>query len=191
MKNQISSTPPEPRKSSFWGEILKTVSITLAIVIPIRYFIAQPFIVSGNSMHPNFESGEYLVIDEISYRLGEPKRGDVIVFRYPNNPKVFYIKRIIGLPGETVKIVGEKIYITTAAGEEFLLDEKYDFQPFPGNFSKTLGPDEYYVLGDNRPASSDSRVWGALSRNFIIGKPIIRLLPISKISLFPGQQRHE
>ncbi|KKU70476.1 MAG: Signal peptidase I [Parcubacteria group bacterium GW2011_GWA2_47_21] len=185
--NDGNAANPTPKKENFWWETLKIIITTLAIVLPIRYFIAQPFIVAGSSMYPTFENGEYLIIDEISYRFGPPERGDVIVFRYPGNPKKFYIKRIVGLPEETIKIRDEEIFITTPAGETFELSESYLKRPSPGNFVSNLGPDEYYVLGDNRQESSDSRVWGVLPKELIIGKPVVRLLPIGKIDLYPGR----
>src|SRR3990167_8352717 len=129
-------------------EIIEVALIAIAAVLVIRYFLIQPFLVSGASMDPNFHSGDYLLIDEISYRFREPQRGEVIVFHYPNNESVYYIKRIIGLPGEEVEIKNEK---TTISGGK------------------------YYVLGDNRNFSFDSRSWGALEENEIIGLVRLRL----------------
>ncbi len=178
---------PEDRSENFFTELLKFALIAVVIVIPVRLFVAQPFIVSGASMFPTFESGEYLIVDELSYRLGEPKRLDVIIFRYPKNPEEFFIKRIIGLPGETVKIDGDSIIITTTDGKELSLTEPYIKNPGNGGFlERELGADEYFVLGDNRRESSDSRFWGELPRENIIGRAFLRLLPLKHIDIFPG-----
>jgi len=106
------------------GEIVRILVISLMIVVPIRLFVAQPFIVRGASMEPTFYEGEYLVVDELSYRFRDPERGEVIILRYPRNPNEFFIKRVIGLPGETVAIESGKVYIETN-GERRELDEPY------------------------------------------------------------------
>ncbi len=161
---------------AFIWEIIKIVVLALVIVIPIRYYIFQPFLVKGQSMEPNFETGDYLIIDEISYRFKNPQRGEVIVFKYPQNPSQRYIKRIIGLPYETIEIKDGKVFIDN---EE--LDEK-SYLPVsaqtPGNILITLGENEYFVLGDNRLTSYDSRRWGPLTREDIIGRVFIRAWPI-------------
>jgi len=170
---------------SFLFEILKTVTIAALIVIPIRYFLFQPFIVRGDSMLPNFENGDYLIIDEISFRLKEPKRGEVIVFAPPNQPATRYIKRIIGLPGETIQIKDGKITIFEKSGDIKILDEESylpnsDFTS--GNLKVALGEKEYFVLGDNRQFSSDSRIFGALPKENIVGKVFLKAFPFTKIS---------
>ncbi len=178
---------PQESSENFFTELLKFVLIAAAIVFPIRLFIAQPFIVSGASMDPTFHNGQYLIVDELSYRLEAPARGDVIIFRYPKNPKEFFIKRIIGLPGETVMINGNEIAITKTDGSTLTMTEPYVVNKGNGSTrSLVLASDEYFVLGDNRPESSDSRVWGALPRENIIGKAFIRLLPFNTLSIFPG-----
>lgn len=169
----------------FW-EIIKVVIISLAVILPVRYFLVQPFFVLGASMEPNFANGDYLIIDEASYRLGDPQRGQVIVFKYPLNPKDYYIKRIIGLPGETVTIKEGKVYIkNTDNPEGFWLDESTYINEYTGNDQEvTLREDEYFVLGDNRNASSDSRAWGALNRDFIVGKAWIRAFPFNQFEIY-------
>jgi len=150
-------------------------------------FVAQPFIVSGASMTPTFEDGDYLIVDEISYHLGEPDRGSVVIFRYPLDPKTFFIKRIIGLPGETVGTKGSEVTIQNKENSNgFILDESYIAFPKNDYTTITLADNEYFVMGDNRAGSSDSRIWGPLKREFIIGRPIIRLLPIGGLSVLPG-----
>ncbi len=171
---------------SVW-EFIRTGIIIVCIVIPIRMLVAQPFVVSGHSMSPTFIDKDYLIIDEISYRLEDPKRFEVIVFKNPNNTDVYFIKRIIGLPGETVDINGGKVVITNTDNPKGLTLE----QPYVKNESidkvhMTLADDQYFVMGDNRSASSDSRYWGALKRDLIVGRAFVRLFPLQHIDLFPG-----
>jgi signal peptidase I len=177
--------------SDTWKGLLKDL-FTLAllivvVVIPIRMFVVSPFVVDGESMHPTFENLDYLIVDELVYDFHAPQRGDVIVFRYPGDPSIFYIKRIIGLPGETVAINQGVVTITTAAGQTFTLSEPYVVdQDVTYTKTVTLGTGQYFVMGDNRPNSSDSRVWGPLPRQNIIGRVDLRLLPVSRASFFPG-----
>jgi len=169
-------------------ELIQFAFIALLIVIPVRYFIAQPFIVSGASMENTFHSGEYLIIDQISYRFEDPKRGDVIVFRYPQDPSKFFIKRIIGTPGDSISIVGDVVKVTPKGSTEALtLSEPYVKSMAENtNLTETLGDREYFVMGDNRDSSSDSRVWGVLNKDKIIGKALVRLFPLNEVDLFPG-----
>ncbi|MBU6323271.1 MAG: signal peptidase I [Patescibacteria group bacterium] len=174
-----------------FGQLVKEfftfIVLAVVIVLPIRIFIAQPFIVEGESMHPTFENGDYLIVDELTYRFEKPQRGDVITFRYPGDPSIFYIKRIIGLPGETVAINRGVVSITKPDGTTLTLTEPY-IAAEDATYTKTttLGPDQYFMMGDNRPNSSDSRVWGPLPENDIMGRVIFRLLPIPELGLFPG-----
>lgn len=178
------------RKSDFIWETVKFAIFALIVVLPIRMYIAQPFIVSGSSMDPTFGNGNYLIVDQISYRFEKPARGEVIIFKYPNDPSKFFIKRIVGLPGENVEIINGEVYIKSAtSGDGFKLNEDYveaGRQKYD-NWKVSLGPDEYFVMGDNRIASSDSRVWGALKEKFIVGRALVRLLPITEASIFPGE----
>ena len=169
-------------------EIIRFSVIALLIVIPIRMFIAQPFIVSGASMEETFHTGEYLIIDQVSYHLQNPERGDVIVFRYPKDPSKFFIKRIIGLPGETVTIEGSTVSIHNETNPNgFFLDEFYIKSMENENFlTEELGPREYFVMGDNRDKSSDSRIWGVLQEERIIGRAFLRLFPPKELDVFPG-----
>jgi signal peptidase I len=163
-------------------DFLKIVLLALVIVLPIRYFLFQPFIVQGDSMDPNFASGDYLIVDEISYRLGTPQRGDVMVFSYPKDTTEKFIKRVIGLPGETVTVTSGKVEITSD-GKTFTLDETYlpvNLQTY-GDTKITLTSGQYFVMGDNRPESYDSRIWGPVPSNDIIGKPVLRLWPLNAI----------
>lgn len=167
-------------------DLLRFAFITLLIVIPIRMFIAQPFIVNGESMLPTFENGDYLIIDEVSYLKNEPKRGEVVVFHFPTDQSRYLIKRIIGLPGETIQLQGDSVTITKADGVVVELDETYTNNSASYG-TWTLEEEEYFVMGDNRGASSDSRSWGPLAKKEIVGKTLVRLFPISNINLRPGQ----
>lgn len=168
-------------------ELLQFAIIAILIVIPFRIFVAQPFIVNGSSMDPTFENGQYLIVDELTYRFNNPNRGEVIIFRYPKNPEKFFIKRIIGLPGETVEINGGQVIIYNSDHpdgkifeEPYVVFEKYD------DLKVALKEGEYFVMGDNRAESSDSRIWGPLPEENIVGRPFLRLLPIKEIGLLPG-----
>jgi signal peptidase I len=168
-------------------EIITFVVLAVVIVVPIRLFVAQPFVVEGESMYPTFDSGEYLIVDQLSYRLREPRRGEVVVFRYPNDEKVFYIKRIIGLPGETVHIKEGVTSITKADGSVITLDESYVVtEDATYTLDRALGPDQFFVMGDNRPRSSDSRTWGPLPARDLMGRAYLRLLPAAEIGVLPG-----
>jgi signal peptidase I len=161
--------------------------LIVVVVIPIRVFIISPFVVDGASMHPTFENLDYLIVDEIIYSIKAPARGEVIVFRYPENPNIFYIKRLIGLPGETVSINRGVVTITTVDKKTLILEEPYIVNE-DATYTKdvSLNAGEYFVMGDNRPNSSDSRIWGVLPRKNIIGRVDLRILPVSKSSFFPG-----
>ncbi len=173
----------------FVGELIHVVIISLAIILPIRYFLIQPFYVNGASMEPNFYDHEYLIIDEISYRFSEPQRGEIVVFRYPNDPRQFFIKRIIGLPGERVVVSGGQVTIHNQENPDGrLLDEsEYLTTSFtPGDKDVQLGDDEFFLMGDNRNASMDSRSFGPVSRDFLIGRVWFRGWPPEKMGFMDG-----
>lgn len=166
---------------SFFWEISKIIIIALLIVIPIRYFLFQPFIVRGASMEPNFHSGDYLIIDEISYRFKEPQRGEIIVFKSPQDLSQRYIKRIIGLPAEIIEIKDGEIIISEGRESQILDESSYlpKSSQTSGDLQITLGGNEYFVLGDNRGFSSDSRKWGTLPRKNIVGRVFFRAWPFT------------
>ena len=170
-------------------DFLKFAVIAILVVIPVRLFIAQPFVVSGVSMVPAFESGHYLIIDEVSYRFEEPKRGDVVIFRFPPQPSKFLIKRVAALPGETIEIKGENITIRNKEHPNGFLWRQgtVNERRRTGDQKVVLGENEYFVLGDNRDESADSRLWGPLPRKFIVGRPLVRLFPLDEIGVFPGE----
>ncbi len=165
-------------------EIIKVAFIAALIVVPIRYFLFQPFIVRGASMEPSFFSGDYLIVDQISYRFNDPQRGEVIVFNYPLDKSQRFIKRIIGLPGETIEIRSNEIIINDKE-EKTLVDEEYifpDLSPSEESLVFYLQEDEYLVLGDNRNSSSDSREWGPIKEDDITGRVLVRLFPFNEFS---------
>ncbi len=187
------ASEPREHRGGFWkslGEWVRVIVFALVIALPIRFFIAEPFVVNGASMDPTFSTGQFLIVDRLTYDFRPPARGDVIVFEYPNDPSVYYIKRVIGLPGETVHIQDGKVSIAaTPSSTPVALDESYiekDHLSHDTLVTKTLSPTEYFVMGDNRAQSSDSRSWGPLDSHFIIGRPIVRLTPLSAISVLPG-----
>ena len=182
---------PKPRNEalSFIWETIKVIIISLAIILPIRYYLVQPFFVKGASMEPNFEDGDYLLIDEISYRFEEPARGDVVIFRYPEDKSQFFIKRIVGLPGEAVEIKNNKVFIYNSASPDgMVLPENYldQGQQTLGNMLMRLDDNDYFVLGDNRMASSDSRRWGPVDKILITGKVFLRAWPFNKFDKTEG-----
>jgi len=176
----------------FLFEVVKITVITLAIILPVRYFLMQPFFVKGASMEPNFDDGQYLIIDELSYNFRQPERGEVVVFKYPLDPSQYYIKRIIALPGETAEVVDGRIKITNSEHPRgFILDEsKYLAAVIStyGNIKQILGQDEYFVLGDNRSASYDSRGWGVLPRKNITGRVWLRAWPPKMAKVFAAPE---
>lgn len=172
---------------SNWKDFFRFTLIALAIVIPFRIFIAQPFMVSGASMSPTFESGQYLIVDEISYRLESPARGDVIILKKPRQESEYLIKRIVGLPGETVIINDGAVSVKESGnGKETAINEPYVKNKSAENSEYDLGEDEYFVMGDNRPVSLDSRFIGPVPKDHIVGRAFIRLFPVNKLSVLPG-----
>ena len=189
----FSPSPLEPsslkKAGNFVWEVVKIVVISLAIIIPIRIFVVQPFIVEGASMTPNFYDGEYLIVDEISYRFQEPKRGDVVIFHPPQSPKVYYIKRIIGLPGETIKVEEGRIDIYNTQHPDGIRLNELDYSinndiPSNESYDVTLDSDEYYLIGDNRTNSMDSRRFGSVNLDFIKGKAWVRAFPFNRFTIF-------
>ncbi len=179
---QIPTSEPmpadAPTSNSSWGavlrEVLETIILTLVIFLLVRT-VVQNFRVEGSSMEPNFHDRQFLLVNKLAYRLGEPVRGDVIVFRYPYDPSRDFIKRIIGLPGETVEIRNGAVYINSQPIEDLATVNQASYSMAP----VTLGPDEFFVLGDNRPNSSDSHSWGNLPTNLVVGKVIFSYWPLN------------
>lgn len=192
MDEQLQNEPASAAPASGGGllafimELIKVAALSVAIILPVRYFLIKPFYVNGASMEPNFFNHEYLIIDEISYRFAEPKRGEVVVFRNPEDEKQYFIKRVIGLPGERVVIKEGRVQIFnklfpagTALNEAYLPADLLT----GGQIDVTLGSDEFFVLGDNRRASLDSRRFGPLPRREIIGRTWLRGWPPNRIGV--------
>lgn len=172
------------------GHFLLLFIISLAIVLPIRQFVIQPFLVRGESMLPNFSDYDYLFIERVSYYFRNPKRGEIVVFKFPRNENEYFIKRVIGLPEEEIRIRNDKITITTVQGKKVELSESYlpAGSLTEGTVDIKLGQDEFYVLGDNRNYSYDSRQWGTLPKRDIIGKVFLRVWPPTKARAFLDQE---
>jgi signal peptidase I len=170
------------------GEVLRVVIFALAIIVPVRYFLVQPFYVKGASMEPTFHDAEYLIIDEITYRFRSPDRGEVVVLHNPTRPSEFFIKRVIGLPGEHLEVTNGHVRITNSAHPTgFTLDETGYLEPSvttTGNQTADLGPGQFYVFGDNRSYSLDSRSFGPVDRKTIVGRVWIRAWPFDRLMQF-------
>ena len=189
---QENSSPDTPTNSK--KELLAYTVVALGIALFIRFFIAAPYVVSGASMEPNFQDWNYLIVDRISYDFAEPKRGDVVVFDLPQNQSRALIKRVIGLPNETVVLSGQSVTIINAEHPEgFTLEEPYlDAANLTGSnaMEMKLDADEFLVLGDNRRVSADSRIWGGLPRKDIVGRVLLRLYPLNEIGILPAAVRY-
>jgi signal peptidase I len=172
---------------AFIWEMVKVVAIALVIILPIRYFLVQPFYVKGSSMEPNYHDYEYLIIDEITYRFNEPHRGDVVVLRDPSSSGQYFIKRIIGLPGETITITNGKVAIDGVDLDEsvYLSDT---LETYTSNVATTdLTDNQYFVLGDNRPVSHDSRRFGPVDQSEFVGRVWVRAWPFNRFSVYATQ----
>lgn len=183
MKNVVRSF------SAFFLDLVETIVIGLSLFLVVYLFFMQPHQVNGQSMVPTFQSGEYVLTDKVSYKLGQPERGDIVVFHAPpaaNCPVgtgCDFIKRVLGVPGDTVEVRDDSIIVNgQALTEPYIPDE---FETLPGAFTRdraiTLGADEYFVSGDNRPYSSDSRAWGPIQKRDIVGKAFFRYWPADKV----------
>ncbi len=183
---------PAPTQTDSKGSLFGYTLLALALALFIRFFVAAPYVVSGASMEPNFHNWDYLITDRVSYRMSEPARGDVIVFHLPQEYSRTLIKRVIGLPGETVVVEGTTVRVSDGENT-MILDESYLSEMNlggPTNVSVSLGQDEYFVMGDNRRVSSDSRTWGALPRDHIVGRVLLRLFPFTSLGFLPAEARY-
>jgi len=175
-------------EKSWIRELVEFIILIVVIVIPFRIFVAEPYIVSGISMSETYESGHYLIINKFWHKLSDIERGDVLVFKSPNDDKKFYIKRAIALPGETIKITNSIVSVTPVGSDTpKILDEPYIKNATFAELEITLTEEQYFMMGDNRANSYDSRAWGPLDKSAIRGEPILRLFPFNQISLSPGR----
>lgn len=195
MEPTMTTSPSAPSvKSRVWIfiENILYIGAAIGLALLIQAFIVRPFIVSGNSMDPDIKNGQYLIIDEVSYRFREPARGDVVVFKSPPEPTKYYIKRIIGLPGDTVDIKGATVTITNTANPDgFTLKEDFITHQSSDTVHMTVPEGQYYVMGDNRSGSYDSRSWGTLPAKNIRGRALLRLLPLNTIEYLPAKVTYE
>jgi signal peptidase I len=171
----------------FW-EILEILTVAFLSLFLVYTFLAKPFVVQGASMEPSFFDGDYILIDEITYRFREPQRGEVIVFKNPANETEFYIKRIVGLPGEEVVINADGVKVNGMVVDKN--GRSADYYAMTGERVFRLGKDEYFVMGDNRAKSFDSRNWGPLKRYEITGAVRLRFWPLNKIQIFRGSMNY-
>lgn len=187
----VESTTHDPfeKNTNEYRSMLIYGVIAFSLAVFIRFFVAAPYLVQGASMDPTFHSADYLIVDRLSYQFEKPGRGDVIVFHFPQDPSRSFIKRIIGLPGETIEMQDNIVRIINDSNPEgFTIAEPYvdPSNERSGNIRVLLDESEYFVLGDNRKASADSRVWGALPEGHIVGRALIRLYPFTNIDINPG-----
>jgi len=167
-------------------DLLKLLVIVVVVAFILRYFVMQPFVVEGQSMEPNFHDNELLIVEKVSYLLRSPQRGDVIVFRFPGSPNLNYIKRIVGIPGDNVSIHDGAVFVNGRQMQESYLDGVETFAPSFSRVEETaLGSNEFFVLGDNRAHSSDSREWGVVPRLNIVGRAFLVILPVDDFGLVP------
>jgi len=194
-----SSEQPAPRRRLGCAlEIVETLVLTLVIYLVIHNFVAQPFEVQQQSMMPTVNPGEYVLIDKISPRFNDYQRGDIVVFQPPDGfgqGGIPFIKRVIGLPGDVVSLENGRVFVQQPGGSPVRLEEPYVLRsigggPAPtlpkdadGTTSWTVPPDTYFVMGDNRPDSQDSRVFGAVSRDLIVGRAWLRYFPLDRMGL--------
>lgn len=191
---QNTSTVAMQSKSKFrvFLENVLYIVTAVALAMLVQQFIIRPFVVNGSSMSPTLETGNYLLIDEVTYKLSEPERGDVVVFKAPPEPDKYFIKRIIGLPGDTVSINGQVVTITnTEYPEGFALSESFVTHKSSDNMVVKVPEGEYFVMGDNRAGSFDSRSWGTLPKANLRGRALLRLLPLKQIDYLPGKVNYE
>ena len=166
-------------KSAFL-ELFESVAIAIILAVLIRLFIFQPFYIPSGSMEPNLQIGDRIIVSKLTYRFSEPQRGDVIVFKFPLDPSRDFVKRAVALGGETVAISDSTLFIDGQPVPEHYLPPDLRF----GDFGpREIPQDHYLMLGDNRNSSDDSRMWGALQEDYIVGKAVVIYWPINRISL--------
>jgi len=187
----ISTEQPKPSTpiKEHIIELFQTLVIFATIAIIIYWLIAQPHKVSGASMFPNFKDGDFIITDKLTYKFGEPKRGDVVVFKNPRDESEGFIKRIMGLPGDRIKVENGHVYINGKMVNEGFL--KSDVITPGGSFMHegqeiVVQPGEYIAMGDNRQHSSDSREWGFVTKKEIIGRVFLRYWPANQFGLWPA-----
>jgi len=187
VNDQNTTVPPKKHRKKKDDGFWRFTIFILVVFLGIRFFVAEPFLVDGASMDPNFATNDYLIVDELTYKFETPQRGDVVVLKPPFDLTKYFIKRIVGLPGERIVVSDRQTRIYNKEHPDgFILDEPYVKFGSDKTTDTTLGPTDYFVMGDNRDVSFDSRSWGALPRTDIVGRAFVRLYPFQKLGLFPG-----
>lgn len=189
--SSIDDSPPQEsttvtRTSKVLREVLETVALTVIIFLAVRLAV-QNFKVSGDSMFPTVHDGSLVLVNKVDYLFHSPQRGDVIVFRFPRSPSEDFIKRVIGVPGDRVRVTGRKVYVNHhALREPYIPKSQRPIYTYPasGTRSKKIPKNEYFVLGDNRNNSYDSHIWGYVPRHDIIGKALIAYWPLNEVKFF-------
>lgn len=190
-EDYLTSEQPKPQQSlkDHFIELFQTLVVFATIATIIYWLIAQPHKVSGSSMFPNFHDGDYIITDKVTYRFREPERGDVVVFRNPRDQSQDFIKRIMGIPGDKIKVENNRVYVNGKLIKEPYIKDSVitNTGAFMRNGEEvTVAPGEYIVFGDNRPHSSDSREWGYVKKNEIIGRVFLRYWPKDAIGVWPA-----
>jgi signal peptidase I len=189
--NNTKKTKINVWRNELW-DLVKTLIIFISLYFIVKTYVAQPFLVKGRSMETTFSDGDYLIVDQLTYNFNEPKRSEVVVFHTEfilgGKENEYYIKRVIGIPGDRVVIKDGKVTLyynnsitPTSLEENYILEGLKTLSNEPIDI--VLGQDQYFVMGDNRGNSSDSRYWGPVDRSYIIGRPIVRLFPFNKVRL--------
>lgn len=186
--NPSALVEKKPSRIKVFLENIAYIGAAIILAVLVQHFLIRPFIVNGGSMDPTLKTGNYLLIDRLTYRFNAPERGDVIVFKAPPEPDKYFVKRIIGLPGETVVINGTTVTIVNAANPKGVtLSEPFIAHPKTDSMTVVVPEGEYFVMGDNRAGSFDSRSWGTLPEKNIGGRALVRLLPLNTIDYLPGK----
>lgn len=172
-------------------ELIEFIAIIGAILIVIRFFVAEPHKVSGSSMVPNFHDGDYIITNKLAMRFSPPERGEVVILQNPKNPDQVFIKRIIALPGEQINISGGQVYINNNPLSEPYLPSGTSTQAgafLVENEAIVIPDGQYFLMGDNRNGSSDSREWGLVRKELLIGQALFRYWPPQKFNLIKISQ---
>lgn len=170
----------EKKSKSAVLELLESVAIAVLLAVLIRMFLFQPFIIPSGSMEPALQIGDRIMVNKISYHLGEPSRGDVIVFKFPMDPSRDFVKRLVATGGETVAVRDSKLFINGEQVDEGYLPPGLMFEDFG---PMEIPPGSFFMMGDNRNSSEDSRSWGMMPEDNIIGKAVIIYWPLDRIGL--------
>jgi len=190
-EEEIISPVDDQKKNVIWDilvgvfDFVKTVATIVILAIIIRVFVIQPYIVEGQSMEQSFHNNDYLITEKISYKIREPKRGEVIIFHPPDNPSVNYIKRVVGLPNDKIEVRAGGVYVNDKKiYEPYLTSNEETLNSQKNDYVIVLRDDEYFVFGDNRNHSRDSREIGAIPKENVVSRVWFRLLPINKLKAF-------